>query len=76
MAVWRAVEDELARGPEGNVRVAELIQARPTDTSPLHYVQTWLVSVQVARVVQLPPEDRNRRGRQIMAQWLQSARRR
>jgi hypothetical protein len=56
------VEDELTRGPEGNGRVAELIQARP------------MVSVQVARVVQLPPEDRNCRGRQIMAQWLQSAR--
>ena len=66
------VMEEVARGSEGNPRVEELMQegSRPKDTSPLHYIRMWLASVQVARVVQLPQEDRESRGRAIMYRWL------
>ena len=68
----QAVADEVNRGPEGNSRVEELMQegARPLDTSSLHYIRTWLASVQVARAVLFSQEDRERRGREIMYQWL------
>jgi hypothetical protein len=71
-----AVMAEVTRGPEGIARVTELLRdgARPTDTSTLQYIHSWLASVQIARVAPLPQEDRNRRGRQILAQWLQSGR--
>ena len=68
----QAVVEEVTRGSEGNARVEELLHdgARPLDTSTLEYIQMWLTSVQVARAVNLPQEDRDRRGRQIMFQWL------
>jgi len=67
-----AVEAEVGIGSEGNTRVEALLQegARPGPNSTLEYIQMWLTSIQVARAVILSQEDRERRGRQIMYQWL------
>jgi hypothetical protein len=66
------VEVEKGRGSEGNTRVEALLQegSLPGPNSTLAYIQMWLTSIQVARAVTLSQEDRERRGRQIMYQWL------
>jgi hypothetical protein len=72
----QAVMAEVERGSEGIQRVEELLGdvTRPTDNSNLEYIQMWLASVQVARAAQQPQEDRERRGRQILFEWLHNGR--
>jgi hypothetical protein len=66
------VVTEVGRGSEGNARVEALLQegSIPGPNSTLPYIQMWLTSIQVARAVILSQEDRDRRSRQIMYQWL------
>jgi len=70
--VRQAVNLEIDRGPEANPRLGNLFhdESRPGPTSSLEYNKMWLTSVQVARAVGLPQDERDRQGRRIMYQWL------